>query len=152
TATGYPDLTPKKGLPMAFLGNEIYMYRSGIIIRGVGQYLYDNQPNSVNIFWVGFSEPAVQNVSRGVRVAQASGITGNYALSLLFQSCSGSPSLSIRVAGKSGSCNIGASRDTATQVAVEFRGADLPTRYYINGGLAGEGSVSTGKFEEPSQE
>src|SRR5690606_37124295 len=78
-----PPLTEDKGFPTISLGGGSQMYTTGLMIQGVGQYLYENQPHCLFITWVKMDTSAENTAAaRFIRLAQTGG--NGFALSVYF--------------------------------------------------------------------
>lgn len=145
-----PELTDKKGFPMAFLGGGSDMYSTGIMIQGAGQYLNDNQPHSLFIMWIEM-DMDVEGItaSRIIRLGQSGG--NGYALTVNLGSTT-SPWVNISLGGKLSTGNLDIGSDTPTQIAVEWRGGSLGNRFYVNGTLMGENENTEGSFGAPTND
>lgn len=141
-------LTEDYGFPMTYVGNEQLVYDRGVLIHGLGNYLHEKQPKSVFIFWVGFGQVGEnQTATRGLKLGQTGGATSPYMVSVNFPSASGSHSVSLLAAGKSGTGVITIPGQSG-QVAVEYTGPTTPNKWYLNGVYQGEGSSASGGFGE----
>lgn len=152
---GLPELTAKKGFPMARLGNDVVMMETGITIKGVGSYLYSRQPKSVMIVWLEMdftlANPEDFRSARILRAPHTEGGVLPFNVSVSLPSTI-NPYVSVFLAGKSGANNLSIGSSGSAQVAVEFTGPDTPHRIYLNGVLQGVGSQSEGEYGQPDSE
>lgn len=152
----FPTLTPRRGMPMTFLGNvDFGSYNSGILIKGVGQYLYDKQPKSLILTWVS-RDSSITNTA-GQRFARASAIENNggnnpYNIAFYIPGDGTGNQLSLAFATKSSFVNYNIGEDTPIQMAIEYVSPTEPCRLFVNGTYIGTGSQVEGSFGEPTND
>lgn len=137
------DITADRGVPGNPIGST--SFSRGLLFKGIGKYLYDNQPRCIVSAWIklDMSVPNIQN-SQMIRTNDV-GTVGNIGI----QSASTvNPTISARMADKfsiPSSQNIG---EDYTQVSIEFTGPTTPNKVYINGVYQYDGSAAEGAFVE----
>ncbi len=121
-----PALTSLKGFPIVNLGSyATTAFDSGINIDGIDKYLFSKQPKSLWVVWI------VADDSRPEKVSDTwfkSGDVSNQNI----RSVGGSGlSASLRLANGEGVTNFNISQ--ITQIGIEFQGAGLPNKIFVNG-------------------
>src|SRR5690606_21298726 len=117
-----------------------HLTTTGIQIRGLNNYLYQQQPRSLLIVWLelqvieGSAAP-----NRFMRTTTVSEGSLPYNITAIRNSVN--TSFSMYLAGKSGFNNENVDENVSTQVAVEFIDSQTPLNLYKNGVLVGTGSV-----------
>lgn len=137
------EITADRGVPGDPIGST--SFSRGVLFKGIGKYLYDNQPKCIVSVWIklDMSVSNIQN-SQMIRTNDV-GTVGNIGIQ---SSSTVNPTISARMADKfaiPSSQNIG---EDYTQVAIEFTGPTTPNKVYINGVYQYDGSEADGSFVE----